>query len=120
MGHDSRLGQVLTNLLDNARSFTPDGGTVTVTFRRAGLDVVVTVEDDGPGIRPDALEKIFERFYTDRPEGESFGNNSGLGLAISRQIVEAHRGTVVAENRVDPADPERVLGARFIVTMPAP
>lgn len=120
MGHDSRLGQVLTNLVDNARSFSPDGGTVTITFRRAGLDVIVTVDDEGPGIRPDALERIFERFYTDRPDGESFGNNSGLGLAISRQIVEAHRGTIVAENRVDPADAERVLGARFTVTMPAP
>lgn len=120
MGHDSRLGQVLTNLVDNARSFSPDGGTVTVTFRRAGLDVIVTVEDEGPGIRPDALERIFERFYTDRPDGESFGNNSGLGLAISRQIVEAHRGTIVAENHVDLEDPEHVLGARFTVTMPAP
>jgi two-component system sensor histidine kinase ChvG len=120
MGHDSRLGQVLTNLIDNARSFSPDGGTVTVTFRRAGLDVIVTVEDEGPGIRPDALERIFERFYTDRPEAESFGNNSGLGLAISRQIVEAHRGSIVAENRLDPADADRVLGARFTVTMPAP
>jgi two-component system sensor histidine kinase ChvG len=120
MGHDSRLGQVLTNLIDNARSFSPDGGTVTVAFERDGLDVVMTVEDEGPGIRPDALERIFERFYTDRPEAEEFGNNSGLGLAISRQIVEAHRGTIVAGNRADPADPDKVLGARFTVRMPSP
>jgi two-component system sensor histidine kinase ChvG len=116
-GHDSRLGQVMNNLIDNARSFSPKGGTVRVTCRRAGDDIAVIVEDDGPGIRPDALEKVFERFYTDRPQ-QSFGQNSGLGLSISKQIVEAHGGRLTAENRVAPADDAGevcVLGACFTV-----
>lgn len=116
MGHDSRLGQVFTNLVDNARSFSPDGGEVRVSLTSSGGRVEVVVDDDGPGIRAEKVERIFERFYTDRPEGEGFGNNSGLGLAISRQIVEAHRGTIAAENRVD-ADGE-IRGARFVVSLP--
>ncbi|WP_069307609.1 sensor histidine kinase [Methylobrevis pamukkalensis] len=119
IGHDSRLGQVVNNLIDNARSFSPPGGTVTVTASRRDGEVRIVVDDEGPGIRPDAIERIFERFYTDRPDGESFGNNSGLGLSISRQIVEAHRGTIAATNRHDPKDPDKVLGARFVVTLPA-
>jgi len=119
-GHDSRLGQVFTNLLDNARSFSPPGGTVTVTARREGESLVITVDDEGPGIRPQTADRIFERFYTDRPEQESFGNNSGLGLSISRQIVEAHDGTIRAENRlVRGGDGETaVAGARFTVQLP--
>jgi two-component system, OmpR family, sensor histidine kinase ChvG len=117
-GHDSRLGQVMNNLIDNARSFSPEGGTVCVTCRRTGDDIAVIVEDDGPGIRPDALEKVFERFYTDRPQ-QNFGQNSGLGLSISKQIVEAHGGRLTAENRVGSAAADagevRVLGARFTV-----
>ena len=97
-GHDSRLGQVVSNLVDNARSFSPAGGNVRITCRKLKNDVEITVDDDGPGIGPDALEKIFERFYTDRPE-QGFGQNSGLGLSISKQIVEAHGGTIHAENR---------------------
>jgi len=121
MGHDSRLGQVLVNLIDNARSFSPPGKPVKVMLARDGADVVVTVEDEGPGIEPDAMERIFERFYTDRPN-DGFGQNSGLGLSISRQIVEAHRGTIRAENRLGPVDAsgERARqGARFIVRLPA-
>ena len=120
-GNGSRLGQVFNNLLDNARSFSPPDGCVVVTAKRDGRDIVVTVDDDGPGIRPDVAERIFERFYTDRPEGEEFGNNSGLGLSISRQIVEAHRGTITAGNRVeaDKEGTERILGARFTVRLPA-
>ncbi len=125
-GHDSRLGQVFTNLVDNARSFSPPGGEVRVTMRRDGDDIEVLVEDEGTGIRPDQMERIFERFYTDRPERDGFGNNSGLGLSISKQIVEAHRGTIIAENRLgensvgEGGDGEaRVLGARFIVRLPA-
>jgi two-component system sensor histidine kinase ChvG len=116
-GHDSRLGQVIDNLIDNARSFSPPGGTVRVICRRLRSQIEVTVDDDGPGIRPDALEKIFERFYTDRPE-QGFGQNSGLGLSISKQIVEAHGGRVWAENRVS-ANGTDVLGARFLVRLPA-
>ncbi|MBL8572250.1 MAG: stimulus-sensing domain-containing protein [Hyphomicrobiaceae bacterium] len=119
LGHDGRLAQVLTNLIDNARSFSPEGGEVRVGLTREGDELLVSVEDDGPGIRPDALERIFERFYTDRPEGEGFGNNSGLGLAISRQIVEAHGGSIAASNRADPNDPDDSLGARFVIRLPA-
>jgi two-component system, OmpR family, sensor histidine kinase ChvG len=120
-GHDSRLAQVLNNLIDNARSFSPEGGTVRIACRRRRDQVTIVVDDDGAGIRPDALEKIFDRFYTDRPE-QGFGQNSGLGLSISRQIVEAHGGRIRAENRVgltpDGGEP-RVLGARFVIRLPA-
>ncbi|MDQ0512059.1 stimulus-sensing domain-containing protein [Ancylobacter amanitiformis] len=142
-GHDSRLGQVINNLIDNARSFSPKGGEVRVTCRRLKDAVEIIVDDDGPGIPPHALSRIFERFYTDRPEEQGFGQNSGLGLSISRQIVEAHGGRIWAENRLAdlakakprtrkarpkaedgeerreaPAAP-RVAGARFIVRLPA-
>jgi len=121
MGHDSRIGQVMVNLIDNARSFSPPDKTVKVMLSRVANDVLVTVEDEGPGIEPHALERIFERFYTDRPS-EGFGQNSGLGLSISRQIVEAHRGSIRAENRLGPLGPDgeaQRLGARFIVRLPA-
>ncbi len=120
LGSDSRLGQIARNLLDNARSFTAAGTAINVSVRRAGADVELRVNDHGPGIRPDKLEQIFERFYTDRPDG-SFGSNSGLGLSISKQIVEAHKGRIWAENCYGKptADGERpVLGARFIVRLP--
>jgi two-component system sensor histidine kinase ChvG len=121
-GHDSRIGQVIDNFIDNARSFSPAGGSVRVIGRRLRDHVEVAVEDDGPGIRPDALEKIFERFYTDRPE-QGFGQNSGLGLSISKQIIEAHGGRIWAENRIAAtvgADGEpQMLGARFVVRLPA-
>jgi two-component system sensor histidine kinase ChvG len=120
MGHDSRLGQVARNLIDNARSFTKAGSKLNVRLRKIGGEIEFRVDDSGPGIRPDNLERIFERFYTDRPEG-SFGSNSGLGLSISKQIVEAHRGRIWAENRYGKADAsgERpVLGARFTVRIP--
>lgn len=124
-GHDSRIGQVVSNLIDNARSFSPAGGTVRITCRKLKNQVEIVVDDDGPGIQPDALEKIFERFYTDRPH-QGFGQNSGLGLSISQQIIEAHGGSIRVENRTAPAaapgqgDQEpRVLGARFIVRLPA-
>ena len=121
LGHDSRLGQVVRNLMDNARSFTKPGTRLNVRIRRSGPDIELRVDDHGPGIRPDNLERIFERFYTDRPES-SFGSNSGLGLSISKQIVEAHKGRIWVENRYGKADAsgERpVLGARFIVRIPA-
>jgi two-component system, OmpR family, sensor histidine kinase ChvG len=120
-GHDSRLGQVVSNLIDNARSFSPPGGTVRITCRRLRDAVEIIVDDDGSGIRPEALDKIFERFYTDRPE-QGFGQNSGLGLSISKQIVEAHGGHIRVENRTSVAaagETPRVLGARFVVRLPA-
>jgi two-component system sensor histidine kinase ChvG len=122
MGHDSRLGQVLTNLLDNARSFAPAGSVIVVRVSRKGSDVVIEVEDEGPGVPEHALERIFERFYTDRPVEQGFGQNSGLGLSISRQIVEAHRGTISVENRpVPPGAPadRQSGGARFVIRLPA-
>jgi two-component system, OmpR family, sensor histidine kinase ChvG len=121
-GHDSRLGQVVDNLIANARSFSPPGGTVRVTCRRSKAQIEILVDDDGPGVQPDAFEKIFERFYTDRPH-QGFGQNSGLGLSISKQIAEAHGGAIWVENRVAAATAAdaapAVLGARFIVRLPA-
>jgi len=121
-GNDSRLSQVINNLVDNARSFSPAGSTVRVTCRRTKTHIEILVDDDGPGVPPDAFEKIFERFYTDRPH-QGFGQNSGLGLSISKQILDAHGGTLRVENRLGPADPAtgqpRVLGARFTIRLPA-
>jgi two-component system sensor histidine kinase ChvG len=120
-GHDSRLGQVVDNLIENARSFSPRDSIVRVTCRRFRNHVDVIVDDDGPGVRPDMQQKIFERFYTDRPD-QSFGQNSGLGLSISKQIVDAHDGSIWVENRLGPktaGGEPAVLGARFIVRLPA-
>lgn len=137
LGYDSRLGQVFNNLIDNARSFSKAGGSVRVSMRSAkatrpppmsqgqagspdGYEIVV--DDDGPGIPAEAFERIFERFYTDRPD-QGFGQNSGLGLSISRQIIEVHGGTIFAANRIGtpdgPGEPPPVLGARFTVWLPA-
>jgi len=119
IGHDSRLAQVVTNLVDNARSFAARNGTVTISMARGKKMVSITVEDDGPGIRAENVERIFERFYTDRPDGEGFGNNSGLGLSISKQIVEAHRGRIFVQNRPIDDDPPTATGARFSVRLPS-
>jgi len=122
LGRDGPLGQVIRNLIDNARSFSPPGGQVRVALTRDPGDperpLRITVADDGPGIPPDNLETVFERFYTSRPKGTAFGSNSGLGLSIVRQIVEAHGGRVWAVNRKD-AD-GAVLGAQFEISLPAP
>jgi two-component system, OmpR family, sensor histidine kinase ChvG len=119
VGHDLRLGQVITNLIENARSFVPEEtGRITVSLTRVGKLIMLTVDDNGPGIRADNIDRIFERFYTDRPVGEAFGQNSGLGLSISRQIVEAHGGTLTAEN-IAGGKPGEIRGARFTVTLPA-
>jgi two-component system sensor histidine kinase ChvG len=110
LGNDERLGQVFRNLIDNALSFSPENGVVTITAARHHLMARVTVDDSGPGIPPDNLESIFERFYTERPHA-SFGNNSGLGLSIARQITQNAGGRIWAENRKDG-------GARFVVELP--
>lgn len=119
MGREGPLGQVIRNLVENARSFSPPDGEVRVTLSRIssprGPSLRIIVDDDGPGVPPDKLEKIFERFYTDRPQGAKFGNNSGLGLSIVRQIAETHRGRVWAENRIEDG---KTRGARFIVELP--
>ena len=119
LGNDSRLGQVVDNLIDNARSFSPPGGSVRVTCRRLKSQIEIIIDDDGPGVPDEAMEKIFERFYTHRPH-QPFGQNSGLGLSISKHIIEAHGGRVRAENRVRAgAESAPVLGARFTVRLPA-
>ena len=132
LGHDSRLAQVFTNLIDNACSFSAPGGQVRLTMSRvraaskaslknSGELILISVDDDGPGIPAHALERIFERFYTDRPS-DGFGQNSGLGLSISRQIIEAHGGRITAENRiagVASSEQGNILGARFTVALPA-
>jgi len=110
-GHESRLAQVFANLIDNAVSFSPPGGTVTVAVSTEGEAITVTVTDEGPGITGD-VTRIFQRFYTDRPEAESFGNHSGLGLSISKQIIEAHKGRIRAQNRTDRS------GAIFTIVLP--
>jgi len=112
MGRDERLGQVVRNLVDNAVSFSPKDGTVTISAHVDPGWVVVTVDDQGIGIPPDNLETIFKRFYTERPQDHDFGKNSGLGLSIVRQITEGTGGHVWAENR-----PEG--GARFVVQLPS-
>lgn len=119
-GHASRLGQVISNLLDNARSFSPPNGRVTVAARRVQREIEIAVEDEGPGLAEENLDRIFNRFYTDRPGQEAFGHNSGLGLSISRQIVDSHRGRIWAENRYDATAGGRIAGARFVVRLPAP
>ncbi len=120
-GNDSRIAQVITNLVDNALSFSPKDGTVVITVLRDGNAVEIRVDDDGPGIDEENLEKVFERFYTYRPSADSSrGNNSGLGLNISREILTAYGGTIQAQNRYrQPGRPDSGrLGARFIVRLP--
>ena len=116
MGVEDRLVQVFRNLLGNALSFSPEGGHVWLRARAAGPEVEVVVEDEGPGIPEARLEGIFDRFYSERPTGERFGQHSGLGLSISRQIIEGLRGRISAENRRDAEG--RVVGARFVVRLP--
>lgn len=119
---ENSLGQVLRNLVDNALTFSPDteGATVRISFKRGEDELegmaLVTIDDDGPGIPADDLEMIFKRFYTQRPKGVAFGDHSGLGLAICRQIMTAHGGTIAASNRENEAG--EVIGARFTITLP--
>jgi len=105
---------VVRNLVDNAISFSPPDGTVHLRAESANRVVRITVEDQGPGIPPDNLETIFNRFYTERPAGHEFGKNSGLGLSIARQIVQRAGGRIWAENIGDSTP----TGARFVVELP--
>jgi two-component system sensor histidine kinase ChvG len=118
-GLEARLAQVFVNLITNAVSFCEDGDAVRVWARRRENRVLIVVEDTGPGIPEAALTKVFKRFYSDRP-ATHFGNNSGLGLSISKQIVEAHGGVIWAEN-IRPTNADATsepLGARFVVGLP--
>jgi two-component system, OmpR family, sensor histidine kinase ChvG len=116
-GIETRLSQVFRNVIANALSFSPPDSQIRLVARHDGRAVLVTVEDCGPGIPEEKLTAIFDRFYTERPAGEKFGTHSGLGLSISRQIVEAHRGQIWAENRRHPSG--KVIGARFLIRLPA-
>jgi len=113
---EDRLVQVLRNLVGNAQSFSPPRGKITLQARESGGMAEISVDDEGPGIPEASLEHIFDRFYSERPKGEKFGQHSGLGLSISRQIVEALRGHISVENRRDTTG--RLLGARFVVRLP--
>jgi two-component system sensor histidine kinase ChvG len=113
MGEGARLERVYENLIDNALSFSPDGGLVAVSTTRDGGELVVRVDDEGPGVPEDQREAVFRRFQSIRPEGEAFGQHSGLGLAIARTIVEAHGGVIAVESRED-----RLGGARFTTRLP--
>jgi two-component system sensor histidine kinase ChvG len=115
-GVEGRLVQVLRNLIGNAVSFSPREGTIRLAGRLKGNTVELVVEDEGPGIPDAKLEHIFDRFYSERPEGEKFGGHSGLGLSISRQIVETLKGRITAENRRNAEG--KVIGARFVVRLP--
>ncbi len=116
-GMDGRLAQVFQNLITNAISFSPESGDILLSLFQDGSEICIQVDDDGPGI-PDGLEqKIFDRFYTERPQSEKFGTHSGLGLNISQQIVSAHEGSLTAANRTDLKG--RVMGARFTVRLPS-
>lgn len=120
-GHEGRLGQVFTNLIDNAVSFSPADGVVVLTVKQTAQHVEITIDDEGPGIPEDRLAIIFDRFYTDRPQSEALrGKNSGLGLSISREIIHAHSGEIRAENRraSGSAPDSRPVGARFVVRLP--
>jgi two-component system sensor histidine kinase ChvG len=115
-GVEGRLVQVFRNLLGNAVSFSPPRGTVWVKARTTGNVVEFAVEDEGPGIPEAKLENIFDRFYSERPKGEQFGQHSGLGLSICRQIVEGLNGRITAENRR--GEDGGIAGARFVVRLP--
>lgn len=115
-GSETRLVQVLRNLIGNAISFSPAEGKIYLRGRLTGGLVELSVEDEGPGIPDGKLDSIFDRFYSERPQNEQFGSHSGLGLSISRQIVEAHQGRISAENRRD--EEGHVIGARFVIRLP--
>lgn len=120
-GREGPLAQVIRNLVENARSFSPPDGLVTITAEREANAITLTFDDDGPGVPEDKLEKIFDRFYSDRPKGAKFGNNSGLGLSIVKQIVETHHGEVFVQNRKqinENGSLGEVLGAQFVVRLP--
>jgi two-component system sensor histidine kinase ChvG len=115
-GSETRLVQVLRNLIGNAISFSPANAKIFLRGRETGGMVELAVEDEGPGIPDGKLDSIFDRFYSERPQTETFGSHSGLGLSISRQIVEAHQGRISAENRRD--EDGKIIGARFVIRLP--
>ena len=114
MGDGHRLERAIDNVIDNALSFSPADGLVCIRATRLGEDVLLRIEDDGPGIDPDQREAIFRRFHSERPSGEAFGRHSGLGLAIARTIIEGHRGAITVYDREDGQQ-----GASLLIILPA-
>ena len=114
MGKPDRLARAINNIIDNAVSFSPPGGLVEIAAARVGDEVRIRIDDEGPGVPPEAREAIFNRFHSVRPEGEEFGRHSGLGLAIARAIVEGHDGEIDVQDRDDAPS-----GARFTIRLPA-
>ena len=113
LGEGARLERVFENLIDNALSFSPDAGRIAISAIREQNELVIRVEDEGPGVPEEAREDVFRRFHSVRPDTDSFGQHSGLGLAIARTIVEGHQGSIVVDSRED-----RLGGARFVVRLP--
>ena len=114
LGEGARLERVLENVIENAISFSPDGGLIRIVARHEPDGVFVAIEDEGPGVPEEAREQVFQRFQSLRPASEAFGKHSGLGLAIARTIVDAHQGSIVATERTN-----RAAGARFVIRLPA-
>ena len=117
MGNEPRLEQLFRNLIDNAISFSPKNGKILITLTHQSASVLVTIEDEGPGIPEDKRKSIFDRFYSQRPEDEDYGRHSGLGLSICKQIIDAHGGEISAENIKNKK--EKISGARFRVVFKA-
>jgi two-component system sensor histidine kinase ChvG len=114
MGKPGRLARAINAIIDNAVSFSPPGGLVEIAAARVGDEVRIRVDDEGPGVPPEAREAIFNRFHSIRPEGENFGRHSGLGLAIAQAIVKGHDGEIDVQDRDDAPS-----GARFTIRLPA-
>ena len=116
LGHESRIVQVIDNIVNNAITFAPVNSNINISVSADAADVKITIDDEGPGIPENKLDAIFERFYSERPAAEKFGLHSGLGLSICKQIVEAHNGKIFAKNRTGYQND--ITGARFIITLP--
>ena len=116
LGHESRIVQVIDNIVNNAITFAPVNSNINISVSADTTDVKITIDDEGPGIPENKLDAIFERFYSERPAAEKFGLHSGLGLSICKQIVEAHNGKIFAKNRTGYQND--ITGARFIITLP--
>jgi two-component system sensor histidine kinase ChvG len=118
MGLEGQLGQVARNLLDNALSFSNINGHIWIKIAREEEMVRVTIEDEGIGIPPEKLGDIFNRFYSERPKNEAFGQHSGLGLSICQQVITSHDGEIYASNRYSNEEPDKIMGARFTFKLP--
>ena len=114
-GNEQRLSQVFTNLIDNALSFNKKNKKIEILLKSKKNNIFIEINDYGPGIRINNFNKIFDRFYTERPSNENFGEHSGLGLSIAKQIIDVHKGTINVENRINKN--KEINGAKFIITL---